>query len=161
VPPPHIAQAPPCTAKRIQSVAKSLIYRGGGACVKPAVLDPIADANEHCTGFARRIGPTVSKNRSLSSRQRRSARRHSGIGRAVCKWASDSIKVVRSCRRRLQHLDSEVAARPPRSWAHAVFSEEEALRQHGIQPKKVRLDQKRSGTHRNRFDAAIIRCERI
>jgi hypothetical protein len=65
------------------------------------------------------------------------------------------------CLRRLQHLDSEVAARPPRSWAHAVFSEEEALRQHGILPKKVRLDQKRSGTHRNRFDAAIIRCKRI
>src|SRR3954453_19209717 len=50
--PPLIAQAPPCTAKRIQRGAKSLIYKGGGACVRPAVLGHAAGANEHCLGVA-------------------------------------------------------------------------------------------------------------
>ena len=51
--PPHRAQAPPCSAKRIRSGAKSLIYKGGGACARPAVLSHAAGANEHCIGFAR------------------------------------------------------------------------------------------------------------
>src|SRR4051812_18672177 len=48
--PPHIAQAPPCTAKQNWSGAKSLFHKGGGACARPAVLSHAACANEHCLG---------------------------------------------------------------------------------------------------------------
>src|SRR3982751_2588852 len=50
--PPHIAQAPPCTAKRIQTNVKSLIYKGGGACAGSVIFDHAAGANEHCLGVA-------------------------------------------------------------------------------------------------------------
>ena len=50
--PPHIAQAPPCTAKQSQSPPKSLIYKGGGACARLVVLSHAAGANAHCLGVA-------------------------------------------------------------------------------------------------------------
>ena len=70
--PPHIAQAPPCTAKQIQTNVKCLIDKAGGACAASVVLDHAARANEHCIGCAPEHSTNCGRRDTPSSR-------HAGI----------------------------------------------------------------------------------